>query len=249
MENLDEYLNSLKYDIENNSEVMSITFHPSKLKAKDLRNELIFFDDINLRLNDVLCLYRNKVHLTSPKHIKTIVAKEHNNQKYSCTCKHPIYQGLGFEYANAFIKYIFVSNYNTHSIQASYLHEITHSQLFVHKNIENGINGEVLPIFIELVYGYYHNTPQLLYRLRLIKKYLEEYKETKSAEKYINSTFKAIKLFELYVSSNTIGKEIIDELSKVFDYDIVLEEVLDKYEISLDNYRPSLKELIKIENK
>lgn len=246
MESLNEYLDSLKHDIKNNSEVMSITWHPSKLKANDLRSELIFFDDINLRLNDVLCLYRNKVCLTSPKHIKTIVAKKYNNIEFSFICKHPVYQLLGFEYDKIVIKYIFISNYNTHSIQASYLHEITHSQLFVHKNIEKEINGEVLPIFIELLYGYYHNTPQLLYRLWLIIKYLEEYKEIKSSETYISSTLKAIELFELYISNNTIGKEIIDDISKVFDYDITLEELLDKYEISLDNYRPSLKELIKL---
>ena len=145
-----------------------------------------------------------------------------------------------------FIKYIFVSNYNTNSMQASYLHEIMHSQLFVYKNIEKEINEEVLPIFIELLYGYYHNTPQLLYRLRLIIKYLEEYKEIESSKTYISSTLKAIELFELYISNNTIGKEIIDDISKVFDYDITLEKLLDKYEISLDNYRPSLKKLIKL---
>ncbi len=242
MEKFDEYLGTLKHDIENNSEVMNITFHHSKLKANDLRRELIFFDDINLRLNDVLCLYRNKVRLTSPKHIKIIVAKEYYNQKFSFICKHPSYR----EFDKMFIKYIFVSNYNTNSMQASYLHEIMHSQLFVYKNIEKEINEEVLPIFIELLYGYYHNTPQLLYRLRLIIKYLEEYKEIESSKTYISSTLKAIELFELYISNNTIGKEIIDDISKVFDYDITLEELLDKYEISLDNYRPSLKKLIKL---
>lgn len=60
---------------------------------------------------------------------------------------------------------------------------------------------------------------------------------------YLESTVKSLELFEVYINSNIQRqKDIFDSVQKIFDGKISVEELLDKYDITLDK---SLKNLQK----
>ena len=130
-----------------------------------------------------------------------------------------------------------------------------HSEQFDGINVCKDINMELLPIFIELLHGYYNNMDQLIYKLQLLPTYIDLYmmvtedKKRDLIKKYLSSTLKAINLYSLYIDNSNTGKEIIDDINKVFICRKTLEELLIKYQISLDSFKPSLKSLIKLGNR
>ncbi len=247
---MNNYLDSLSHDIMNNQDIMDIMFHPSNIKPRKLKKELEIFDYINLKLNDVYVLVRKRICLTSPKKIKIILGSEYTKSTFSYLYREPIDKDVDFSDIKLVCEYVFINNYYSYSTKTSYLHEITHTQLITYKNIEEYYNGEVLPIFMELIHGYYNNTDQLLYRLKFLNIYIDSYmngdkEEAKEeAMKYIVSTLKAIKLLDLYKNNSN---ELISDLNKVFSYDITLEQVFNKYQISLDD-KPSLDKMLKLRN-
>lgn len=249
---IDSYLYNLSKDIKNNEYINSCNFYNQfNLKASDLRNELKIFNSLNLNLEDVFVKYRGKTCLTSPKNIKIILGKECNGTDISHLYRSTIYYGNCPDLFDVIHRYIFINTVINYSAKSSYLHEITHTQQVVGKNIINPDNEEILPMFIEFLYGYIYNTDQLLYKLKRVSSYIDGYmkaiddKTRDEIRRYLTSTLKAIKLYHLYMENSNNKKEIINDLSNVFKYNSILEEVLSKYDITFDSSKEDIKTLIK----
>ena len=249
---IDSYLYSLSKDIKTDKDISNVNFNnPFNLKASDLRKELELFKFLKLYLSDILVTYRGKTCLTSPKNIKIFLGKECNGINISHLYRYTVTYGDNPDFFDVVHRYIFINTFSNYSAKSSYLHEITHTQLVVGKNIEEDVNEELLPMFIELIYGYINDTDQLLYKLKRLAIYIDGYMFTTSEDvrcdtkKYITSTLKAINLYHLCMNKLNMDREILSDISKVFNYNTTLEKVLDKYDISLDSSKVYFKELKK----
>ena len=249
---IDSYLYNLSKDIKRDKDFNSINFYNQfNIKVNDLRNELEIFSSLKLNLSDVLVKYRGKTCLTSPKNIKIIIGKECNGLDISHLCRYTVFYGDNSDIFDVVHQYIFINTCINYSAISSYLHEITHTQLVVGKNIKEEVNEEILPMFIEFIYGYINDTNQLSYKIKRLASYIDGYMFTTSEEvrmetkKYIISTLKAINLYHLYMNSLNTNAEILTDISKIFNNEAILEDIFDKYEINLDTSKVNYKELIK----
>ena len=145
---------------------------------------------------------------------------------------------------------------------ASYIHEITHSQLESYKGIiEEYYNAEVISIFNELLYAYYYSDKKVFDELLVnrlnsiflcfnaIYEYIEapfinnirnakEYGEFDfhGDVKYLISTLKALKMMIICTSDDNIKKyHVINQVNRVFNGDFTVEELLDKIEVNTEN--------------
>ena len=140
-----------------------------------------------------------------------------------------------------------------------YAHEMTHSQLLTRDGGTMSIfNEEMIPIFMEYVFASIQEDPtnNLRYvqngRLMRINKMINLFRFGNSInylnrvdyEKYIISSIQAIRLFNIYYNgSETIKKEILSDINKVLNGEIIVEDIINKYNVSYDCKKPSLKEL------
>jgi len=252
---IDNYLYNLSKDIKENEIINSYRFNNKfDVKISDLRKELEFFKEINIELQCVLLKYRGKTCLSNPKNIKIIIGRECNGLDVSHLCRSNVYYGCDSKFFSTIHHYIFINTLINYPPKSTYMHEITHTQLVKEKNLMDGDNEELLPIFMEYIYGHYNNLNLILHKLKRLSYYIEAYmittseKNREDVKKYIISTLKAIELYELYVNNHNMDKEISNDITNVFKYKKSLEEVLDKYNIDYDNYKPSLKRLLKLGN-
>ncbi len=141
----------------------------------------------------------------------------------------------------------------------TYAHELTHTQLLTRDGGTLSIhNEEMIPIFMEYVFATIQEDPKfnLRYvqneRLMSICKFLKDLSSNKSMnyfkrvelEKYIISSIQAIRLFNIYYSgSEEIKKEILSDINKLLNGEIIVEDIINKYNVSYDNKKPNLKEL------
>ncbi len=250
---IDNYLYTLAKYINNDKRFNYINFYNSfNIKVSDLRKQLDLYSSLNLHLQNVLVKYRGKVTFTNPKNIKIIIGKECNGIDISHLYRYIVQYGDNPELFDAVHEYVFINTLINYSAYSSYLHEIMHTQIVLGKNLEDQDNEELLPMFIEFIYGYVNNTDQLLYKMKRLSTYIDGYMHTTSEQtrndtrRYIISTLKAIKLYHLYMNSNgDVCHEIANDITSVFKYEKVLEEVLDKYDITFENSKVDIKKLIK----
>lgn len=247
---IDSYLYDLRKEILRDKNLNSINFYnKSNLKQKDLRKQLELFPSLELPLSDVLVNYHGKTCFTSPKNIRIILGSEYNDLDVSHLCVKNVQYGYNTNLFDVINQYIFIKTDINYSAKSSYLHEITHTQAVYGQNVSDKSNEELLPMFIELIYGYINDTNQLLYKVKRLYSYITQYMDTTQEEvrdetrKYITSTLKAIKLYHLYI--NSYDNEIIKDISNIFNNYTVLEDVLAKYEITLESSKVKYKELIK----
>lgn len=132
----------------------------------------------------------------------------------------------------------------------SYTHEIVHSELnHVKGTIKDYSNIEFLSIFLETLQAYetsqdllrLHDTERLLELSGIIKELKEHHRTTNPQIKdillegssYAESTLKAYSLFiKYYNSSTSIKKEILNNIQKIFNYEISVEDFLTKFDIT-----------------
>lgn len=137
---------------------------------------------------------------------------------------------------------------------ASYIHEVTHTQIDgIQKSIREYYNLEVFSIFNELFHASILGNDERLLRLNDCRRIYEmsisaqELKdhhtgispmsrdELLDCSKYLISGLKAYNLFiTFYNSSNEIRNEILKDIQSIFDGYLTVEEVLLKYEATLD---------------
>ena len=147
----------------------------------------------------------------------------------------------------------------TEQTSSSYVHEITHTQLDRLKgSIQEYYNMEVLSIFNELFHASILdnderilrlNDSRRIYEMSISAQELRDHHDGKSLMsrdelldccKYLISDLKAYKLFAIFYSANdTIKNEILDDIQSIFDGFMTVEELLAKYEITLESIENS----------
>lgn len=152
-------------------------------------------------------------------------------------------------------KGIELSKTTTECTSATYVHEVTHTQLdSVKGSIREYHNAEVLSMFVEVFHYMILGNDERLLRLfdsrricelNLILEDLLEYRNGSSKKekdelledsKYAISILKAYNLFTtFYYASESIRNEILDDIQCIFDGYLSLEEMLTKYEVTLES--------------
>lgn len=143
----------------------------------------------------------------------------------------------------------------TECTSATYVHEVTHTQLdSVKGSIREYYNAETLSMFNELFHYMLLSSDERLLRLtdsrriselNLILGDLIEYGNGKSEvkrddlledSKYAVSILKAYNLFiTFYYGNENIKNEILDDIQCIFDGYLTLEEMLKKYDVNLES--------------
>lgn len=138
---------------------------------------------------------------------------------------------------------------------ASYVHEITHTQLDSQKgSYQNYYNQEVLSIFLEFFHASLLSTDENALRLQEANRIYELNELTKQQlegasghlnlsraeqienSKYISSDLIAMHLFHIfYYASTSIKKEMLKDIQEIFNGNITVEDYLSKYEVSFSN--------------
>ncbi|MGN1372297.1 MAG: hypothetical protein ACI4XM_08495 [Candidatus Coprovivens sp.] len=161
-----------------------------------------------------------------------------------------------------------LSNPITEQSSSSYIHEITHTQIdHIKGALRDYYNLEILSIFNELFHASILdqqetilrlNDSRRIYEMSISAQELIEYHKGKSKTtrdelldccKYLISGLKAYNLFiTFYYGSDKLKNDILDDIQSVFDGYLTLEELLEKYDITLENSQEP-KKLIKYFNR
>ena len=148
-----------------------------------------------------------------------------------------------------------LSNHITEQSSSSYIHEITHTQIDRIKGaLSDYYNLEILSIFNELFHASILdqqetilrlNDSRRIYEMSISAQELIEYHKGKSKNtrdelldccKYLISGLKAYNLFiTFYYGSDKLKNDILDDIQSIFDGYLTLEELLEKYDITLEN--------------
>lgn len=155
-----------------------------------------------------------------------------------------------------YYKNISLAKNTTELSKLAYTHEIAHSQLnHVRGLIEQYYNTEVISIFLELIHALELNDEEYLLtahdsiRLSELKYIIDELnkyydrRENPEIKKvllegslYLQSTLQAYNLFIIYYKSSvSIRKEILASIQNLFNQEHTLEELLSKFDISLES--------------
>lgn len=149
----------------------------------------------------------------------------------------------------------------TEQTSASYIHEITHTQLDSLKgSIKEYYNVEVLSIFNELFHAAILdkderilrlNDSRRIYEMSITAQELRDSFDGKSPMdrdelldccKYLISDLKAYNLFVTFYNANdSLKNEILDDIQAIFDGYLTVEELLAKYDITFDSIQDSPK--------
>ena len=129
--------------------------------------------------------------------------------------------------------------------------EITHTQIDSHKGATKSLyNHEIIPIFVQFVENFEKsedlNEIDEVFRLidisdlidSLRKYYKRRVSYTKDElfdlTKYLESTLKAFMLFEIYANSSiNKQKDIFADIQKIFNGEMIVEELLEKNKVTL----------------
>ena len=164
---------------------------------------------------------------------------------------------------------IFLSEKMTNVTPRIISHEVTHSQLNSRKgSIQSYYNYEVLSIFIEYLHSIECDSSSKEFNLEKTLRYLsiaedimllEEYNKKSTIVSprnavihtmYLESEMKAIQLLEIYLQANPqIKKYILDYIQKIFDNEKTVEELLERFNITLEESSNYLKNKIFIKEK
>lgn len=133
----------------------------------------------------------------------------------------------------------------------SYVHEMCHALNYRNKGYTNNqLYDEVLSIFLELVTAIDLNNTSLrdvrllqrmfdMKRMALTKELYENQNINPLTvidyNKYIISTLLAFQLFSIYLTKQTVRKEMDSDLNSIFNGDNTLEDILEKYEVTEEN--------------
>ena len=163
------------------------------------------------------------------------------------------------EYKGLIFKTIYLPRLEKKLVSGIYAHEMTHAQLLSRDGGTNSIfNEEMIPIFMEYVFASVQSEPEtnLFYtqskRLMSICNILGEiglnervpFSRRIECEVFIISTIQAIKLFDIYYHSNDeIKKEILNDISRLFDGEIIIEDIIAKYDVFHEKIPKDIKQL------
>jgi len=238
---VDDYLHNLQLDIMHDNSIKNkgFDYEESRINEDVLRDQAYFFNDLDLELHKVYTL-RNDVEMElSPQYIEIILSDDNRSIVDTIVDK---------EFNKVLFPYINIRNSNNYTPRINYIHELVHTQVDSRFNMNNILNKELLPIFMELLYSdrikYDNRVNDRLVELSAAIGYLYDPEHKEENSRYIYSVLQALNLYRLYNRSNEeVKKEIIRFIQLLFNRDIYLEELLDKYNISYDNSKVNLREL------
>lgn len=166
----------------------------------------------------------------------------------------PNFDDVLLEYGNIYYNQIYLP-YRFNDIScSSYIHEIAHTQTRK-GSIEDLYNMELLSIFDELSYGHkdslslfcmllafrLNKTFETFTELYIKAKDNPSYTDNFSLEEhihysYISAFLKSLNLITTYIESNDLVKmEILNDINNIRGGMVTLEDILDKYEVSIES--------------
>ena len=227
-----------------------------KMSAKNILNNFFKLHDVSyISERTLMFLYNNKMDILSniksySKNISPFdipICFSYESKLYKCLTSDDVYFST-----------ICLDKYKLEFSIIIYIHEIIHTQLDSRKGlIKNYHNNEILPIFIELLSSFYLDEKGDLFRRAKLCRYenlsycikfiidnYDDYDACVEASSYIVSTLCAFNLLDNYMFGNDgMKKEILNSIQLIFDGEMVLEDFLNKYNISIEN---SKKKILKI---
>lgn len=213
-------------------------------------------------------LYYYKLHKVPTENIKKILGKQIHFGRYINPLKLPInltprddvfsasvVEVITNQQPYIIFRQIDLANQITEQTSASYIHEITHTQLdSLRGSFRNFYHFEVISIFNELFHASVLDNSERLLRLNDSRRIHEMFvtavdlrnyhdgKETMDREelldccKYLISDLKAYKLFTLfYYANDNVRVEILNAIQAIFDGGLTVEELLLKFDITNDS--------------
>ena len=253
---VDSYMYNLYKDIRNNDYINNLKVNNKYLNVTKtyLRDQLDLFCYLDIKLNNVYAKYRNKTCYTNPKNIKIILGENLNGFTSSHVYRTPLYYFNNFKDIELLCWYVFINNHSSYCIEESYVHEMVHTQLVYGRNVINYRYIEILPIFFEILKGHSLDKDSICYRLKRYADSINSYMNTNNddirriSSTYIDSTLKAIDLYDLYINSSyQVKKELLKDIQDIFYFELTIDDLLKKYAINYDNFKPSLQRLLSYE--
>ena len=230
---LDNIFDGIRHD--RNIKLMAYESHPSKITTDILREQLCFFDKLNINLRNVTMMEGKKIVSGHPKNINIELDDNFFNAK------------TYFDEDNDMRCYYLmrIGNPNSYYPRISYISEITRTQMNISDNLCDNYNREVVPLFLELLFSdgihYSNRLNDRLYELGLSISYMDVRDLRDEGRTYIYSFLQASNLYRLFNSANSeVKKEILGYLKMVFDGIITVEDFLNVYDINYDNSKVDL---------
>ena len=238
---VDDYLHNLQLDIMHDNSIKNkgFDYEESRINEDVLRDQAYFFEELGLQLHKVYTLRSDVEMELSPQYIEIILSDDNRSIVDTIVDK---------EFNKVLFPYINVRNRNNYAPRINYIHELVHTQVDSSYNMNNILNKELLPIFMELLYSdrikYDNRINDRLVELSAAIGYLYDPEHKEENSRYIYSLLQALNLYRLYNRSNEeYKKEIIKYIQLIFNRDIYLEELLDRYNINYENSKVNLREL------
>lgn len=234
---INELYSNSKYSNNNTSKISKVkklninNYNKTYIKHLEMSKKFL---ESKFKLHNVF-LIKDGIVLSSPFNIKISRIK---NKTYDGNIE-SVFTEIGTENYEILFNTVSLPIIISKIFPEIYCHEITHTQLMsIFGSVDNFLNREVLPIFMELLYQY-ENNYQSTYRLKhlqisssYINKDCDFNIATFTDMLYYTSIVTAYKLFNIYLKGNNFVKEeMIKNIQAVFDNKFTLESLLDKYDL------------------
>ncbi len=236
---IDSYLDNLKKELRNDNDIKSLSFNleDNNINEFILRDQLSFFDFLNVKLHKVKVLFDDVEMTLNPKYIDIELddkLRAHINYKLLMDGKlEPYYTKIN------------IGKINSYYPKINYIHEIVHSQVNSYSNMNDEYNNELMPLFFELLYSdsinYTNRINDRLYELKTGLGFTYDKDQVMEIKTYTKSLLQALNLYRLYNrSSDKVKREIMGYINVLFNRDIYLEDLLGIYDINYDNSKKDL---------
>lgn len=241
-----------------NLPVANKTYKIHRMALKDILCDAKYFLNEEFQLHKIPALRAHKIPV-----VKTTINTISNIYPYKLplefvpdsTANGAVLEVVPIDKTRILFKAIAIGDTISELSSASYIHEVTHTQIDSIKNsIKNYYNQEVISIFLELVFSHLVSEDERLLRVEEANRIFELDELSKQQiefssnrlelsredqienSKYIQSDFIALNLFSKYYFGNTaLRKEMLKDIQSIFNSLITVEDYLDKYEVSYEN--------------
>ncbi len=237
---IDEYLKKLSADIIKDKDIKFLSFDNSDNKTNydEIKNQIQFFNNVNIKLHKVKILEDDIERYLDPKYIDLELNDKLGSKVNS------VFDSVTNELCYL---YMTIGNVNNYYPKIAYIYEIVRTQVNEHYNVNDEFNKLLIPMFMELIYSdsinYDNRVNDRLYELGLSILFLDEVNSEEN-KIYIKSLLQALNLYRLYnKSGNSFKKEMMYYMNLLFNRDIYVEDLLNIYEVNYDNSKKDLKVL------
>ena len=234
---IDDYLLGLSKDIRHDDSIKDKLYVEEKVAYVDdnyLRDQANFYSLLGIELRKVNVLVDDIEICMSPIYIPIKYTNRFNSS----------INGV-IDNSQNFYSVINICDINSTASRINYIHELAHTQVNEFDNLEDEYNNELMPLLMELIYsdyiGYDNRVNDRLYELNAAISFAYDPTLTFENKKYIKSLLQALKLYRMYNGSDNYDKkEMIYNISLLFNKDISLEDFLSIYDVNYNNSKVAL---------